>query len=297
MIVEWKLGQQVEPKDIGLIRMSTVAKKQLRIRGLDYCYFLMRIVPSDSMYDGKISIDGFRRSRLYLNALRRSREKCLPFDDRVMLELARSQLPVDFDGRPYKPLHDRGPASWMSLSVDRIVPRLGYVPGNVRFIPFGLNTLLQGFCDRKAARIIERFLVRRPRFLCEPIPVGLHCRAKKMASNLRSNARSRGRQVESCFTFDNLMDHHKFVDRCAYSGIRLNYKHYEKGGAWNSPSFYRIDPSGTYSCRNVEVIAMYVNALKQDVPLNRMHLAFRAIDYLSSEDFVETHVPTCTRVH
>ena len=59
------------------------------------------------------------------------------------------------------PFQDNGPASPLSMSIDRIVPALGYVPGNVRLILNGLNSLKGTGTDDNMWLIIDAMVARR----------------------------------------------------------------------------------------------------------------------------------------
>jgi len=63
-------------------------------------------------------------------------------------------------GFPFSPVQERGKATTFSPSIDRIDPGGGYVPGNVRFILHGLNSL-KGREDDEAVFAVCRAVAER----------------------------------------------------------------------------------------------------------------------------------------
>lgn len=289
VLAELKPGDSFHPPDVGRKYMPRWVRKCLFERGLIYCNLTKRIHYPQAMYSERCSFEGLKRWALYKNAWTRAKSKGLRFDKDMMLEVAFGPLPLAFNGVPYLlPCGQRrGPGKW-SLTLDRISNDSGYVRGNVRFLPFWLNTSLQHFSDMKVYRITERLMGLRPLIRVAPMIAEEHATAKTRVKKIRSTSRQ---NVESCFTFDNLLQIGAFVDRCQYSGIRLLHSTMgTSGGQFNSPSFDRIDPHGKYSIGNVQVVARAVNSLKSDIKISEMQRLLDAVDHLRSEAFLKTHV-------
>merc|ERR1711963_285701 len=128
-------------------------------RGLGYCRISSRVLPRRDMYARGISCDGRRREQLLNNAMYRARKNALPVDVDMLRDMVFGPIPSNFNGVPYlsRQADRRGPAG-MSLSLDRIRPSRGYVKGNVRFLPFWINRVLNVSSDAKARRLAERML-------------------------------------------------------------------------------------------------------------------------------------------
>eukprot|EP00415_Alexandrium_ostenfeldii_P001399 UN1399 len=249
------------------------------------------------MHDPHRSVDGIHRRNIYNNARLRSLQRGLPFDAVMMHRLAYGHLPATFDGMPYcSPARDQKKAQALSRSVDRIVSCKGYIPGNVRFLPMWLNTSLQHFSDDKAYRIVERLVGARPRIASGTIPLEQHRSVRRSISGVRARATGRGIGVSTCFSFEALHQMGLFTERCPFSGIKLRYSRGgQRGGQADSPSFDRFDPSGGYTSGNVQVLAMSVTALKNNIPVAELPKLCGAISFLRTPDFWESHVPACAR--
>lgn len=284
-------------QDVGAKIMPAQLRIRLLERGLGWCSFTQQIFALEDMHSSYRSYEGQQRKELFYNALSRAKRKTLPFDSEMMWKLVRGALPLSFNTTPY---HMRSAETYCSrkssLTIDRILPSRGYVCGNVRFLPFWLNASLHVFQDSKALRIAERFAGQRPKLLVPSIGLSEQAQARAKLNRTRSRALSRGIVVDTSFDFDALLQAGLFTSHCPYSGIRLSYhKKLEPKAKFDSPSFDRIDPKGSYSWGNVQMVAMAVNSLKSDIPIRSMANLVDAIQYLQSSEFYDSHVPLCAR--
>lgn len=298
-----KPGETLEPEAFGAKNLPRWVRKKLLESGLGWCLHTRKLYCMEAMYSKYSSYDGIRREASYRNAKRRARTGGLPFDSGMMKAMMRGDLPHMFNGVPY-----RTPAAsieackhWpsrYSLSVDRISPQRGYVRGNVRFLPFWVNSCLQRFADAKARRIAERLYGIRPLLISRTLIIGSGhlVRLKQMVRLKVVDALRIGIAVDPSFTVDHLIENDFFKDRCPYSGIPFRYtKNARGGGHFDSPSFDRIDPRGGYSVCNVQLVAMPVNALKNDMRCSELIELVHALDYMQTYEFYESHVPACVR--
>lgn len=270
-------------------------RNQFLSRGMHCCSHTRKLYPLDDMCSKYLSYEGRTRQNMFHGAKRRALSKGLPIDEDMILQLTSGPFPASFNSVPYSRFGPcpNGPNP-MAITIDRISNSRGYVRGNVRFLPFWLNACLQHFSDDKALRIVERLLGIRPLLSTHPVQEEQLALAKNKISQLRSNGRSRGRQVGECMNFSSLVQHQMLVDTCRFSGIPLAY-HGEKGQTSRVDllSFDRVNPNDGYFLHNVQVMSVSVNSLKSYLSPNGLHDLLRAIKFLKSAEFIETHIPEC----
>lgn len=104
----------------------------------------------------KINPLKYRAVKMVVEAKRRAREKNLPFDIDSNFILKRLEPGVcERTGLPFVISQDeRNP---YSPSLDKVVPRLGYVKGNVRVILWALNSFKADFTESDIYPIAKKF--------------------------------------------------------------------------------------------------------------------------------------------
>eukprot|EP00928_Gymnodinium_smaydae_P088228 TRINITY_DN72335_c0_g1_i1.p1 TRINITY_DN72335_c0_g1~~TRINITY_DN72335_c0_g1_i1.p1 ORF type:complete len:330 (-),score=22.97 TRINITY_DN72335_c0_g1_i1:451-1440(-) len=237
-----------------------------------------------------------RRNTMLKNARQSAARADVDCDNELLESMVSGKLPESFDGHPYQAEPTQGQWMNMLLSINRKDLKLGYIRGNVRFMPAWLNALLNLFSYAETLDIVDRMCGTKARIACKPILSDHYQAAREAVKAKRRAARCRGVSVSACFTFDNLLKANMIVDRCPYSGMSLIWRaRGVRGGLGNSASFDQIRPGAGYSIENVQVIANRVNMLKLNIPCEDLFHVSKALKYLQSDDYYQSHVPVCVR--
>merc|ERR1711869_54992 len=106
----------------------------------------------------------------------------------------------------------------------------------------------------------------------------------------KGTAYDMGLSLEECLRKD------VFLERCQFSGIRLDYDKRDRCGAkMNSASFDRIQPGGPYSLANVQIVALSINTMKGNFCGRTILLLLDALEHLETLEYFETHIPPACR--
>lgn len=101
----------------------------------------------------------FRLNLLVINARARAKKQSIPFNiDTIYIKslwdlengrcaLSGRELTLDYN--PKGGPHMNGP------SLDKIIPELGYIPGNVRIVTYHVNTALSNFGEEALIQLLE----------------------------------------------------------------------------------------------------------------------------------------------
>ena len=186
------------------------------------------------------------RERNLLNkAKKRSRKFNLPFN----LEISDIVIPVNCPILGIELSHDLGEANWPSI--DKIIPELGYVKGNIQVISFKANTM-------KSNATVEELLAFARWFRGDGF--------KSIPTDVPPIARwyscTKARAKSSGLPFDLSIEDFRLYNICPILGYPLD-KH--KGHArYNSATIDRILPELGYTKGNIQVISYKANTMKND---------------------------------
>jgi len=262
-------------------------------RNLSICGVTKRLVSIRKMANEWKSIEGIHRADLHNSAKRRALHRNVRFDGTAMRALMHCDLPGSFNAEPYRRLDQirRSPALSNSLSVDCIRPDSGYVRGNMRLLPHGLNAIMQRFSDEKVQRIILRMKGDLPCFVVEP---RLSVTADERHRLFRGSVFPKISKLHGGGTalFQKLLKAGFYIDRCRFSGIAIDYG--PKGGSgprWNSPTIDHIIPGGDGALENLQLLPSCVNLTKSNLRRDDFPNILAALEFMKTEEYFLTHVP------
>lgn len=291
-------GATLLASDLGMKTISPIVRDALGRRCLGLCKFTQKVHHIEDMRERCLSHDGFRGSVMLANARTQASRHGFPFDQELIRKMARGPLPKFFNGVPYVAECVKvGGWRVMGLSINRINPRLGYVRGNVRFIPVWLNRVLGVFSDQKAERIFERMAGCRPQLkIAKTVPVESQKMLRQFVRSKKIRAKHAGAPVSKDFDFTGLLAAGKLSSACPYSGVTFAWEGMPSGGCVRSPSVDRIAPGGHYCVENVQLVSNEVNRMKSNIPVSHMREVLSALSFLRTEEYLSLHVPPCVRV-
>jgi hypothetical protein len=207
----------------------------------------------------------------------RAKEYDVPFN--ITTEYIKSCIPVDgccpITKQPFK--RGGGKACPQSMTIDRIIPELGYVVGNVMVVSYTANTIKYNCTNpgvfRRVAEYVEAANVGQPssvlKFLFDAVAIRSYYPTnyyyakrpeRRMAKWARERAKRHGvpfaikaKDIRACFPKD------------GYCPItRLPFERGEGKCGPQSMSLDRIIPELGYVPGNIAVISHLANAIKQN---------------------------------
>jgi hypothetical protein len=213
---------------------------------------------------------------LAISARRRSRVLNVPFS--ITEEYIKSCIPVDgccpITGEPFE--RGTGKAGPQSMTLDRTIPELGYIRGNVSIISHLANTIKSNCIDpsifRRVAEYVEASNMGQPsvlKFISDAVSVRSYYLTsyyyakrpeRRMVSGARERAKGYGvpfaivaNDIRACFPKDGC---------CPIT--RLPFERGEGKCGPQSMSLDRIIPELGYVPGNIAVISHLANAIKQN---------------------------------
>lgn len=278
-----------------------LVQAHLKERGLFVCGYTKRVCATQDMVSScrgqrrTLSREGKRRSELVANAVARARTRGFPYDKQMLFEVAIGDLPTLFLGEQYAHQNSGGGSDGRlllnTLSIDRIVPSLGYVRGNVRFLPFWLNRCMQDATDEDALLVFQRMAGIAPPVMGGQIHYDFltdEQRARLRLKMYHASYRARASNWR-------LLSELPLPRVCPFTGLVMEW--FAEGFARaNSASLDHIDPKKGGCSENLRWISLMANRMKGNYRDSDHEHTARAIEHLFTDEFWDTHIPRCSRL-
>ena len=229
------------------------------------------------------------RKQLIRGPVRRAHLRRVQFDENALNVLRHGELALTVNSVPYPSINNpNNVCGWArnAISIDCIRPRKGYVVGNMRLHPRWVNTVLQTFCDERVKRIVLRMLGDLP-FI--PTSSRLDFTRDETCRLWLGVYRQSGMGIQA---LDSLIRSGSYPHRCRFSGIKYDYgRKHSSGPQPNSPSLDHLDPNINGVLDNIQLLPHCVNFMKSDVPQRELRSIVEAIEHMSSDEYVLSHIP------
>lgn len=165
------------------------------------------------------------------------------------------------------PLRHQGVTSEYSPSLDRIDPKLGYIPGNVAVISYQANRIKQRVTDPSVFERLAAWMENPDSSIVGPeyhVCTGsvTRCSCGRMRETARSTARKNG--LPFGITVEDIRSAWPKDNKCPIFGVDL-HQNSTKGPSAASPSLDKLIPELGYVPGNIAVISHLANRMKSNV--------------------------------